>query len=992
MSNQGIPRQFPVQTSRRQAVLATIVLAIVATLLVARGASSAYTDYLWFSEDVGYSRIWKTIWGTKAILGILFSLVFGVAIWVNVLLAQRSRRLTLYTPDQPGLAQLSDVLEQRGSAFRMAISVVVGLLGGSSFAGSWRDWLLFSHSTNVGIKDPQFSKDLSLYLFKLPFINAVLSWLFATGFVVLLFTVGLYILNGAVRFDGRVPRAMPFAKIHVTVLVAGLAIIRGVRYWIQRYELTLSQNGYVRGASYTDVKARIPVLALLTFVSFTVAMILLISTRRSGLTMPVVAIAMWVLVSIVAGAIYPSVLQALVKSNQLDRERRYIQRNIAATNTAMGLDSVQSIPLAIKARAETTTAPKLSLAEQSTLQNLRIWEPSGAISGKAFTKLQQNIDVYNFRGVDIDRYVVGGKVVPVAVSVRELDGSSNNITSWIQRRLVNTHGKGLVIASANSADEKGAPNFLSDGQISSTSLAVSKPQIYFGEATDGYAVVGTKTLEVDGKGATTTFKGDGGVPLSGPLRRIAFALRFADANMLISSQIQTDSKILYVRNIRARADKLAPMFHYDANPYGVLYQGRVLWILDGYTTSNRYPYAQTASTTSLSSDSGLNRLYNYVRNPIKVVIDAYTGDTKLFLYEPNSPPSKSGKTGISSDPITRVIGAAFPGLLRSEQELDRTYPGLRDHFRYPEDLFQVQSQMIGRYQVKDPGTFFQGSARWDVARAPDDKLNTSDATTNPVTGIQNPVSQSSMRPYYLLAALPNSSKQQFYLQSNLVPYSGDDSQQNLRAMLVAPSDPADYGKLRLYTVPTASDESGPSLVASAMGSDRRISEKENLLGQGGSSVYYGSVQVLPIAGSILYVRPFFVEAGKNYPIYTYMAVWYRGEIGFATTLSEALGQVGLSSGASVGATPTPTTVAGGTTPNSVSGVGSGDVIQQIDSALAEAQAALKAGDLATYQQRVDAATKLANDAVASGSLVITSTQPTTPKPVAPTTTPTTTVK
>ena len=963
MSNPASPRQFPAQTSRRQAVLGAVVLGILAVLILARGVSSAYTDYLWFSEDVGYGSVWRTVWGTKVLLGLLFSAVFGLALWVNLLLAQRSRRLTLYTPDQPGLAHLSDVLEHREGTLRLVVSVVVGLLGGTSFAGNWNEWLLFTNSTKVGIKDPQFSKDLSLYLFRLPFIGSVTSWLFAAGFVVLLFTVGVYALNGAVRLDGRVPRALPQAKAHATFLIAFLAVLRGAKYWIQRYELTLSENGYVRGASYTDVKARIPVLTLLTFVSLTVGVILILSVRRSGLTVPAVAIGMWVVVSILVGTIYPSVLQALVKSNQLDRERVYIQRNIAATSTAMGLDSISSIPLSIKSRDQATGTPELSAAEKATLQNLRIWEPSADISGKAFTKLQQNIDVYGFRDVDVDRYKINGKTVPVVVSVRELDENSNNITSWIQRRLVNTHGKGLVIASANSADAKGAPDFLSDGQASTKSFALKKPQIYFGEGTDGYAVVGTNTLEVDGKGATTTFKGDGGVPLSNPVRRFAFALRFADINMLISSQIRTNSKILFVRNIRARAEKLAPFFHYDTDPYAVLFEGRVLWVLDAYTTSNRYPYAQTAITKSLTSDSGLLRQFNYVRNPVKVVVDAYSGRMEFFHYEPNTPTPKLNKKGISSDPITRVIGSAFPRLLRSEQQLDREYPGLREHFRYPEDLFRVQSQMVGRYQVKDPGTFFQGSARWDVARAPDDKLRTDQKTTSAL-GDPAPSPTASMRPYYLLAALPDSEKQQFYLQSNFVPYSGDESQQTLRGMLVAPSDPAEYGKLRLYTVPTASDESGPSIVASAMGSDRRISEKENLLGQGGSSVYYGSVQVLPIANSILYVRPFFVEAGKNYPIYTYMAVWYRGVIGFGQTLTDALAEVGLSGASTSGSTP----VTPG--PDQVGSVAGGDAIALIDRALREAEAALQAGDLAAYQRNVNLATKLAKDAVESGSLVI----------------------
>ena len=971
MSNPSGLRNPAAPSSRRQAVFGIAVLVVLVVLSLARALSSAFTDYLWFSEDVGYASVWRTVWGTKVVLGVVFAFVFGMMLWINLRIAQKSHGLTIsYAVDQPGLARLSDVIEQRESMFRTVVSVAIGCLGGLAFAGRWQEWLLFKNSTTVGIKDPQFSKDLSFYFFQLPFLSALTAWLFATVFVVLVFTVAVYVLNGSIRFDGRFPRIFPRVRPHLSVLVAILALLRATRYWIQRYGLTVSESGFVRGAGYTDVKARVPALMLLTFVSVTVALLLLVSIRNSGWTLPVVGIAVWIAVSLVAGAIYPAIVQALVKSNQLDRERKYIVRNIEATSTAMGLDNIKRVGLDVAGAGESTASPKLSAQEEGTLQNLRIWEPSADIARQAFTRIQQNIDVYLFKDVDIDRYRINGKLVPVAVAARELDESSKNFSSWIQKRLGNTHGNGVVIAAANTADPKGAPEFLSDGRSPTKAFPVKKSQIYFGEGTNGYVVVGTKTPEVDGKDATTSFSGRGGVALSNPLRRFAFALRFADANMLISSQVKSESQILYVRNIRKRAEKLAPFFHYDNDPYPVLSGGRILWILDAYTTSDRFPYGETANTDSVSSDSGLFHRFNYVRNPVKVVVDAYDGTVKFFVYEPNGSPSpKLKKRGISSDPITRAIAGAFPGLLKSEADLARLYPGLSDHFRYPEDLFKVQAQMIGRYQVTEPGAFFQGAARWVVATAPADKLDQKEP--DPTAVVPVTTSGRSMRPYYLLAALPDGKKQEFFLQTNLVPYSGQGSQQNLRALFIAPSDPENYGNLRMYTVPSATEVSGPRLVATAMSSDRRISEKENLLGGGGSSLYYGSVQVLPIGKSVLYVRPMFVRAEDNYPIYTYMAVSYRGNIGFGPSLKDALAEVGLAPTAISGSASATGASSGEPSSSEGAGAASGtDVLKQIDSALQDAQRALDAGDLATYQAKVNLARSLVGKAVASGTIAV----------------------
>jgi uncharacterized protein len=963
---------MPQPHTRRQALLGIIVIVILLAITTARAIARWYTDYLWFSEDVGYASVWRTIWGAKIALGFGFGLLFAALMWINLRVAQNhSPLLGGFSSGQVGLDRLAETVEHRQGIVRLLVSGVLALFAGPAMAGQWQDWLLFRNGSSIGVRDSQFGKDLSLYFFRLPFVSALVSWLFATIFVVLLVTAAWYVLSGAIHLGEMVPRTTQAVKVHISLLIAVLALLKAVAYWINRYELTLSSNGVVSGASYTDVKARIPALALLSLVSVTVAVLMLVNSRRQGWALAGVAVAVWVVVSIVAGTVYPSILQAIVKSNQLDREQKFIERNIAATNIAMGLTSVKRTNLDIRASDGNVTQSKLSAAEQTALQNLRIWEPTSNgsppsdIAEQAFVKLQQNIDVYGFEDIDIDRYVVNGKVTPVALGVREIAEKSENISSWVQQRLVNTHGSGLVIAGASVSDTKGAPVFLSDGQDSSSAFSVKQPRVYFGEGTSRYVVAATKSPEVDGKEQTSSYAGRGGVQLSSFFRRFAYTLRFADWNLLISSQIKTTSRILATRKIVDRANKLAPFFRYDSDPYPVLFKGKIVWVLDAYTTTTRFPYGQTFLPESFTSSNGLYNSFNYVRNPVKVIVDAYDGTMQFFLFDP-------GNLGVtadpkSGDPLVKAIAATYPSLLRSTKDLDRLYPGLRAHFRYPEELFQVQSQMIGSYQVKDPSVFYRNTARWDLSRAPADKLEADpkDKTSVPGAGpgvVAPSPRRSSMRPYYLLSSLPGSQTQHFFLQSNLVAFSTDFSQQNLRGILVARSDPGEYGQLELYTLPAGAAESGPRQVSESMGSDRRISEKENLLGQGGSSIFYGSVQVLPIAKNMLYVRPFFVKAGSGYPIFTFMSVSYRGTIGFGANLSEALSQVGLSAGE--GGLKNQIDTSGGKASTASSGSkpsrSAVEVLAQVSTALIDAQAALDRGDLATYQKKVDEARALAS--------------------------------
>jgi uncharacterized protein len=1022
------PTSLGSRSGRRRGGLGAIVLGLLVLVGLLRALAGVYTDYLWF-DRLSFTSVWSQLLTVKLVLGLGAAALAGFCVWLTIgICAKAAPKTVRFAPNEELVAALREVLVARTRAIRLGVSVLMGLLVGPVMASHWNEWILFRNGGTVGESVPRFGGDVGFYLFKLPFLSSVGSWFFALLVVLVLVALVFHTVFASLRFGMGFPKGTHFVRMHITILLVLIALVKAVLYWFDRFALTTSTNGFVVGASYTDLVARRRGLELLVLVSVAAAVLLIVSLRRNDWMLHGVGAGVWLLVVIVATGIYPRVLARIVQSDEQNRERPSITNNISATRTAFGLNGVTTSVLPLSDELPTGDAVKKNAATTAAiLANIRLWEPRADIAANTFTSTQKVNDNFSLQNVDVDRYVIDGQPTPVIVAARELNLSPETRSSWLKSRLAYTHGFGLVIAKANRAGNAGLPSFVAKDLPPTGQLSVKQPRIYFGEQTDSYAVVGSKTPEVDfpgpdGSERTSSYTGKGGVAVGGPLRRLAFALRFGDANLIISKEVTSKAKLLYVRDVRARAEAVAPFLQFDNDPYPVFANDRIVWVLDAYTTSSHYPNSQFAPLGAVFSESGLYRKLNYVRNSAKVIVDAYDGSVRLYTTEAVSPKRKDGSASSASsdeagreadaivalnesnaDPIIAAYRKAFPKLFRTNAQLDTDYPELRSHLRYPQDLFRVQTAMIGRYHVEKSDQFYKNSSRWELSANPGDSPAIKKDDAAAANGFVAPVLSTaplSMRPYYLQSALPGSEKAEFFLQSNLVTWSENRDQQNLRAVFVAPSDPENYGQLKILTAPTDRQVGGPALVGRSMSSNAEISAQESLLGTGGSQVRYGNMQVLPVNGSLLFVRPMFVEASNsNLPSLRFVAVSYRDKIGFDPTIEGALAKVGLdaqtgeltSAAASAGSKGgvggvdgkprSPGTLGGGAGGSSTDA----EVLSDVADLLKAAQTALDSGDLGTYQSRVDDARKLLEERAAAASSATSSstTVPATPIPPAP---------
>ncbi|MGH9085080.1 MAG: UPF0182 family protein, partial [Acidimicrobiales bacterium] len=596
----------------------------------------------------------------------------------------------------------------------------------------------------------------------------------------------------------------------------------------------------------------------------------------------ILGVGLWALIAVVAGAIYPQVVQRLtVTPNEPDRERPYIVRNIAATRDAIGLgeDDIEITPFELN-----TDKEAIDLVDNAaSVSNIRIWDPSPAVLGKTFPQLQRVKDYYRVNDVDVDRYEIDGEITQVVLSVRDLNTSGVPRTSWAARHLTYTHGYGAIVAPANAKEASGEPVFVARDIPYSTdadALELSQPAVYFGEELSRYVITGSKQRELNFQDDESTqyaaYDGADGVRLSSFVRRAAFALRFGDGNPLISDQVTSGSKILMIRDVRERVATIAPFLHYDADPYPVISEGRIKWIVDAYTTTNRYPYGERANTDQLPDGSGLEHDFNYVRNSVKAVVDAYDGRVDFYVMP-------------VEDPIIEAYRKAFPELFTDFREMPLD---LQEHLRYPEDLFRVQTNMWGRYHVEDPDSFYTGNDYWDVARDPGtagagEGTRTTDAQGNTIA-----VRDARIDPYYLVTQLPGSDEPEFILLRPYVPTSRGDDNQLLTAFMVGKSDGDDYGKLQVFVMPRNNLPNGPALVQGEIGRDPDVSREETILSGQGSTVSFGSLTAIPIDGGLVYVRPFYVTSTQTeVPGLEKVIVYFEGEVAIADTLQQALAQI-----------------------------------------------------------------------------------------------------
>jgi uncharacterized membrane protein (UPF0182 family) len=916
--------------------LTFIILAVLAGALVA--LSGVYVDWLWF-KSVGFTGVWTTVLTTKIALFIIAGLVTSLIISTNIFLAYRRR------PFDVSMAMESDNLERYRATidpirrlFFAGISAVLFYFGGTTGVQLWSSWLLYKNSTDFGVKDPQFGMDISFFAFRLPFLQTLISWAISTLILATIASVAVHYIYGGIRPQVRSDRTSVAARVQLSVLLGLIVFMKAVAYWFDRYALALKENRLITGLTYTDVNATLPAKAILAAIAVICSLLFFANIVRKSWLLPAAGTALMVGASVLIAGVYPGAVQQFqVKPSESSKEAPYIQRNIDSTRAAYGLTDVE-----VKDYQATLSTNSGQLAtDAATIANIRLMDPN--VLSATFRQLQQIKPYYTFpESLDIDRYTVNGVQRDAVVAVRELNIDGNPSRNWINDHLVYTHGFGFVSAFGNTVDADGKPNFLVGDLPPTTGLGKFEPRIYFGENVPDYSIIGGPKTDTpvefdypDDASANGqknyTYTGKGGVPMGGLFKKLLFAIQYQEQRIVLSNLINSESKILYNRSPRERVAKVAPWLTLDGDPYPAIVDGKVQWIIDGFTTSAGYPYAQTtslgtattdaltANSTSITAQS--NKNINYIRNSVKATVDAYDGTVVLYQWD-------------DKDPVLKTWMKAFPNTVTPKSKMSAQ---LLEHIRYPEDLFRVQRDVLSSYHVQTASAFYGGQDFWRVPRDP--------STFGANAGAQPP--------YYMTLEMPGTNKPTFTLTTPFVPRGG---RENLSAFAVVDSNNGpNYGKISVLQLPRSTNVAGPSQVASNFEAKPEVANSLSLLRQGGSDVVLGNLLTLPVGGGLLYVQPVYVKATSNtaaYPLLQKVLVSFGDVIGYDSSLKGALDQVfGGNSGTSSSGTPTTST-----TNNASADLKT--ALQNAKQALADGNSALAKGDFAAYgraQERLKAA-------------------------------------
>ncbi|HSF87121.1 MAG TPA: UPF0182 family protein [Acidimicrobiia bacterium] len=928
--------------SRSRRLLSILAVGLIILLFTLRSIATFWTDYLWF-DSLDLTGVWSTLVFTKVWLVVAATVFAAVLIWLNLWLAGRLSPTTPAPPGSPDeelLERWQQWVRPRQNLVRIGAALGLGLLLGLGASLWWQDFLLFRFGGDFGVVDPIFENDVGLYVFRLPFYRALFGWMFQLFIVLALVVAVIHYLNGGIQVQQDSRRVSPGVKVHLSVILALLALLKAVGYWLDTWDLLYSERGQVTGASYTDVNAQLPALRLLILISIVAAVILLVNLWFRGWTLPLVAVGLWLFTSIVVGGLYPAFIQRFrVVPEEVNREVEFVQHNIEFTRYAFGLDSVEVRDFAASSELESS-----DLAEnQATIDNIRLWDPS--VLRTTYRELQEIRTFYGIEDVDVDRYLIDGELTQVMVSARELDPNNIPGGGWVNEKLIYTHGFGAVLSPANDVTTAGQPDFIiQDIPPVSTddALEIEQPRIYFSDnADEDYLIVNTNEQEVDfpvgnSDVARNSYDGSGGVVLGNALRQAAWALRFGDVDVLISGEPREDSRVLLERNIRDRVERVAPFLFADADPYLVLINGELKWVLDLYTVSSNFPYSDGALTGRLDRTRGLPLSFNYIRNPVKATVDAFTGEMTFYVID-------------DSDPLIRAQRKIFPELFTDQEMPDE----LRDHLRYPEDLFRVQSDMYLLYHMTNAREFFNVVDPWQIASDP----STSQRTELRGLFIDDEGNQlRPMLPYYLLMKLPEEDELSFLIMQPFTP----ENRPNMTSFLTAKSGPAAYGQIIDYRLPSQSAQQGPGQVGNFINQDPAISAEFTLLGQGGSEVIQGNMLVVPVEESLLYVQPIYIRAdpegssdSSGIPEFKRVVVSFDGRIEMADTLDQALAaifgeaQPGLPA---PGEEPSDGAGQDAAVPEEVAAL-----LTAAADALEQADAALRSGDLGAYQESVERA-------------------------------------
>jgi uncharacterized membrane protein (UPF0182 family) len=957
----------PVPTLSRRAKLVIGVVAVLLVLFTVIGTlTNVYVDYLWFDET-NYTEVFWTEVQTRALLFAVAGVATGGLVALAIHLAYRFR--PTFRPmslEQQNLERYRQSVEPRRKLVLTAVGVVLGLFAGFTAQGSWQTWLTFRNATDFGQKDPQFGKDISFFVFDYPFYRLALGFGFAIVLLALIGSLLTHYVFGGLRLQTPGQKLSGAARVQLSVLLGIFLALKAVAYWLDRYGTVYSDRGNVyTGASYTDVNALLPAKNILVVVAAICAVAFFANIFFRNTVLPAAALVLLLASSLVIGVAFPAIMQQFVVKPSADqREAEYIERAIDSTRDAYDLSEVQYVNYGTDSTENAGTPTSADLASDAgTIANARLLDPN--VLQPTFLARQQIRNVYGFpEKLDIDRYTIDGVSQDYVVAARELDSSalSGNQTNWINQHTVYTHGNGFVAAPANqvvSGEAGGEPNFTTGNLPTSGNISVEQSRIYYGEllnvnGTDEYSVVGAadggspREFDQPESGSegqvNNTYDGDGGVSVGSFFRQLTYAIYYRERNFLLSGAVNDNSRVMYVRDPRDRVEKAAPYLQVDGDPYPAVIDGRITWIVDAYTTSDAYPYsslqslgeATTDSLTGTGTSALPNDQVNYVRNSVKATVDAYDGTVTLYAFD-------------EKDPMLQTYMKAFPKTIKPASAISDE---LRSHFRYPEDLFKLQRDVLTQYHVDNPSDFYNANDFWQVPSDPTE--NTTD----------------SQPPYYVLSQRVGESSSTFQLTSALNALN----RENLSAYVSVSSDPGTYGEMQVLQLPGNTQFRGPKQVFQSFNTNSDVRPDLTLFDSSSSQAVFGNLLTLPIGTSgLLYVEPLYVAGtGENaFPLLQKVLVNYGDRVGYADTFAGALNQVfgdgagdAAADSGTGGTTPTPSvpsatpsdTAAPSTTPapdGGASGGGSAAMdaaVQDINDALTALSNATKAGDFPAIGQ------------------------------------------
>ncbi len=972
------PPARPVRSQRRPRPL-VLTLIVIAVLLVAFSLfASIWTEKLWFGS-VGYGSVFSTLIWTRIALflgfGLLMALVVGGNIWTAYRLRPAFRANSI---EQANLERYREVLGPIRRIALIGVSVVFGGFAGASAAGQWRTFQLWRHRESFGSTDAYFKKDIGFYVFTLPWLHWLVDFLMTAVVIGLIAAVVVHYVYGGIRLQSRTSKVSGPAQAQLSVLLGFLVLLKGADYYLDRYDLTSAKGTLITGMTYARDHAMLPSKNILMAIAIVCALLFFANVFRRTWLLPGVGLALFALSAVLLGMVWPSLVQHFqVRPNEPDKEASYIANNIAATRTAYDLDDAT----VTEYDAKTTLSRDQLRTDAASLPGIRLLDPT--LVSETFEQLQQVRGYYSVRSVlDVDRYQVAGRERDLVVAAREmhLDGLPDEQRNWTNEHTVYTHGYGLIAAYGNQRDvndeavpnDDGEPLWAEEdipprGVLSGPEGDGYRPQIYFGENSPSYSIVGKpdkgKSVELDypqgsgdGGSQATTYDGKDGVAVGSLFRKALFAVRFGEPNFLLSSRVHENSKVLFERSPRERVQKVAPWLTVDNDALPAVVDGKVVWILDGYTTTDRYPLSEKRSLRDMTSDAINPRTayatlptdeINYMRNAVKATVDAYDGTVTLYAWD-------------DEDPILKAWEGVFPGAVKPKSDISEE---LMAHLRYPEDMFKVQRYVLAAYHVTDPKAFYEGNDRWQVPEDPNFQTR-------------------KQPPYRLSVATESGETPVFSLTSVYTP----NKKQNLASFIsigADASDPETYGKFQILRLPDSTQVPGPSQISNQFNSDDAIAATLLPFKREGTEVVSGNLLTLPVGNGLLYVQPIYTlrtGGSGNYPVLRFVQVSFGKSVGIGATLSDALdnvlGKSGTTGGTDSGGTDSGGTDSGGTDSGGDSGGGSGSeqplptdalkLLQRADAKFREADAALKAGDLAGYAKAVDEGRALVDRALTAG--------------------------